>query len=246
MGLFIGQENLSLYDNLDWERSRDIFKTHDFVYPDYYISQDFHGIRGGYLNPIAPVTYDAVTGFAAPPNEIKQRQKAIATIRGEPQSILDLGCGTGSSTLILKQAFAQAKVTGLDISPYMLLMAEYKSQKAGLVVDWQQGLAEGTSFRGEQFDLISISFLFHETPVPIAQEILQESMRLLKPGGQVIILDGNQQKLRHADWLVKLFREPYSRLYARECVDNWLKDLGFKEVETNYVGWISQITTGFK
>lgn len=245
VGLLIGKENLSLYDNLDWEKSRDTFQTHDFTYPDYYISQDFHGIRGGYLNSIAPVTYDAVTRFAAPPDEIKLRQKAIATIKDRPQNILDLGCGTGSSTLMLKQAFPQARVVGLDISPYMLLMAEYKSQKAGLAIDWQQGLAEATNFEARKFDLISIAFLFHETPVHISQAILQESMRLLKPGGQVIVLDGNQQKLRHAYWLIKLFREPYSQVYAEESIDNWMKDLGFKEIENHYVGWISQITTGF-
>lgn len=244
--LLIGKENLSLYDTVDWEKSRDLFQTNNFTYPEYYTSQDFHGIRGGYLNAIAPVTYDAVTRFAAPPNELKLRQRAIATIKGQPQTILDLGCGTGSSTLILKQAFPHAKVTGLDISPYMLLMAEYKRKKAGLAINWQQGLAEVTSFDAGEFDLISISFLFHETPVSISQAILQESMRLLKPGGQIIVLDGNQQKLRRAHWLIKLFREPYSQVYAASSVDSWMEDLGFKEVKTNYVGWISQLTTGFK
>ena len=80
----------------------------------------------------------------------------------------------------------------------------------------------------------------------ISQAVLQECWRLLKPGGQIIILDGNQTRLRHSDWLIKLFREPYSQVYAAECVDTWLKDSGFKQVQTNYVGWISQITTGFK
>ena len=69
---------------------------------------------------------------------------------------------------------------------------------------------------------------------------------LLKPGGQIIILDGNQKRLRHSNWLIKLFREPYSQVYAAENIDTWMKDLGFKKVQTDYVGWISQITTGFK
>ncbi|MGB5710394.1 MAG: hypothetical protein WBM44_05740 [Waterburya sp.] len=60
IGLLIGKENLNLYDTVDWEKSSEFFETNDFVYPDYYISQDFHGIRGGYLNAIAPITYDAI------------------------------------------------------------------------------------------------------------------------------------------------------------------------------------------
>ncbi|MDJ0743040.1 MAG: class I SAM-dependent methyltransferase [Xenococcaceae cyanobacterium MO_167.B27] len=243
--IFIGKDNLRLYDTVDWKQGRDRFIASNCTYPEYYSTKDFHGIKGGYLNAIAPVTYDAVTRFAAPPNETKLRQYAIAKIQGQPQRILDLGCGTGSSTLKLKQAFPEAEVIGLDVSPYMLLMAEYKGKKANLAITWQQGLAEATSFNDGEFDLVTASFLFHETPTKISQEILHECLRLLKPKGQIIILDGNQKRLRHTDWLIKLFREPYSKAYAGEDLDVWLKIVGFKNIETQYVGWISQITTGF-
>ena len=147
---------------------------------------------------------------------------------------------------MLKQVFSDAEVTGLDLSPYMLVMAEYKGKKNDLAIDWQQGLAEATSFPDDEFDLISVAFLFHETPVHISQAILQEGLRLLKPGGQIVILDGNQQRLRHTDWLIRLFHEPYSQVYAAENIDNWMQSLGYEEVQTDYVGWISQLTTGFK
>ena len=244
--IFIGKDNLKLYDTLDWQQASDRFIPNDYQYPEYYSSKNFHGIKGGYLNAIAPVTYDAVAQFAAPPNETKLRQQAIATIQGKPQHILDLGCGTGSSTLMLKQTFPQAEVIGLDLSPYMLTMAKYKGKQANLNITWQQGLAEATNFTDEKFDLISIAFLFHETPVQISQAILQECQRLLKPGGQIIILDGNQLRLRHTNWLIKLFREPYSQVYAAESVDVWLKSAGFDKTQTKYVGWISQLSTGFK
>ena len=243
VGIFIGKDNLRLYETVNWQHDR--FVNPDCNYPKYYQSKDFHGIKGGYLNAIAPVTYDAVTRFAAPPNETKQRQLAIAAIEGKPQYILDLGCGTGSSTLILKQAFPQADVTGLDISPYMLAMAEYKAKQTDLAINWQQGLAEATKLADEQYDLISIAFLFHETPVEISQAVLRECHRLLKPGGQIIILDGNQTRLRHTNWLIKLFREPYSQAYATGSVDDWLVSAGFIQIKTKPVGWISQLSTGF-
>ena len=246
VGVFIGRDNLKLYDTVDWQQARDRFIELDYKHPEYYSSKNFHGIKGGYLNEIAPVTYDAVTKFAAPPNEDKLRHKAIALIENQPQNILDLGCGTGSSTIKLKQAFPQAKVIGLDISPYMLTMAEHKGKKANLDIDWQQGIAEATNFADNSFDAISIAFLFHETPVEISQAILQECQRLLQPGGQIVIVDGNQQRLRHTNWLIKLFREPYSQVYAAANVDDWLKDANFMQVKTQPVGWISQLTTCFK
>ncbi|GAB4533625.1 MAG: class I SAM-dependent methyltransferase [Pleurocapsa sp.] len=244
--IFVGKENLILYDTLDWEKEISLFSSCNFKYPEYYLGQDFHGIKGGYLNAIAPVTYDAVTRLAAPPNETKLRQSAIAKVTIKPQRFLDLGCGTGSSTILLKQAFPQAEVTGLDLSPYMLTMAQYKAKKANLTINWQQGLAESTNFTDCEFDLISVAFLFHETPVQISQAILQECLRLLKPGGQIIILDGAQKKLRHTNWLIKLFREPYSQVYAEGNVDCWLQNIGFKKIKTQNIGWISQLTVAFK
>ena len=162
--LLIGKDKLDLYENLDWEHESDRFRQPELVYPDYYRTQNFHGIKGGYLNAVAAVTYDAVTAFASPPSETRVRQELLCRIEGQPSKILDLGCGTGSSTLMLKQAFPHATVIGLDLSPHMLVMAQHKAQQAGLNIHWHHGLAEATNFTDSSFDLVSASFLFHEMP----------------------------------------------------------------------------------
>lgn len=242
----IGWDNEQLYHRLDWDREIDRFQQPDLIYPNYYISKNFHGIEGGYLNPIAPVTYDTVAAWASPPHETWIRQQLMNAIDGTPQRILDLGCGTGSGTLMLKRAFPNATVTGVDLSPYMLVMAESKADRAGLAIEWLHRLAEATTLPAESCDLITVSFLFHETPPAIARLILQECYRLLRSGGQILILDGNQQVLRHADWLIKLFREPYSQVYAAENVTDWVEKAGFTSVQTRYFGWIHQLTKGIK
>jgi ubiquinone/menaquinone biosynthesis C-methylase UbiE len=187
-----------------------------------------------------------VTAFASPPSETWIRQQLITAIKQKPTKILDLGCGTGSSTLMLKQAFPQATVIGIDLSPYMLVVAEKKAQQAGLNIQWHHGLAEQTGLEEASFDLVTASFLLHETPPEISQLILQEGFRLIKPGGQLIILDGNQKKLRHADWLIKTFKEPYSKVYAAGSVDDWMRAAFFAAVQTEHIGWISQVTHGNK
>ena len=244
--LLIGDNQLRWYETIDWDKECDCFRQADLIYPKYYSSQNFHGITGGYLNSVAAMTYDPVTAFATPPNETWIRKQLISAIKCQPTKILDLGCGTGSTTLMLKQAFGQALVIGLDLSPYMLVVADYKTKQAGLNIQWLHGLAENTGLEAADFDLVTACFLLHETPPQISQLILQECFRLLKPGGQLIILDGNQQRLRHATWLIKIFKEPYSQAYAAESVDNWMKLANFEAVQTKYVGWINQLTSGMK
>jgi ubiquinone/menaquinone biosynthesis C-methylase UbiE len=246
-GFLIDREALKeLSDSIDWEQECDRITDPNLVYPEYYSSQNFHGIARGYLNSGAAVTYDPVTKYALPPNEIWNREAVINAIGGNPRKILDLGCGTGSTTLMLKQAFPDAEVTGLDLSPYMLVMAQYKAQQAGLEINWKHGLAEATGFAGEEFDIVTASLLFHETPPEISQAIIQEAYRLLVTGGQIIILDGHQKTLRHTEWLTEIFEEPYIQDYAAGSLDAWLGAAGFGLVCTEDVWWTNQISTGVK
>ena len=54
------------------------------------------------LSPTNPVTKHAL-----PPNEDWNRETVIKAISGSPHKILDLGCGTGSTTLLVQKAFSQ-------------------------------------------------------------------------------------------------------------------------------------------
>jgi len=234
------------YESIDWEAESDRFSNPQLIYPDYYLTQNFHGIEGGYLNANAATTYDPITQYVLPPNETWVRQGLIDAIQGTPRRILDLGCGTGSTTLMLKQAFLQAEVIGTDLSPYMLFMADYKAKEAGLDIQWLHGNAEQTNFPDASFDLVTASLLFHETPPKIAHLILHECFRLLMPGGEVLILDGNQKTLRQVDWLTQIFEEPYIKDFAAGSVDAWMGAAGFEAVQTHELWWVHQVTRGMK
>jgi ubiquinone/menaquinone biosynthesis C-methylase UbiE len=230
----------------DWEKESDRFRRRDLTYPNYYHQQNFHGIEGGYLTADAAVTYDPVTQYALPPNEEWIRRELISRIRCKPGRILDLGCGTGSTTLLLKQAFPQAEVIGIDLSPYMLVVADEKAQKAGVSIQFRHAKAEQTDFPAASFDLVTASLLFHETPPAVSNAILQECFRLLKPGGEVLILDGNQFVLRQTEWLTEIFEEPYIKAYAMGSVDAWMGATGFRDIQTDDVWWVHQVTRGVK
>ncbi len=247
MRLAIDEEALKrLYEGIDWETAADRYRQPDLVYPEYYSSQNFHGIKGGYLNPSAAVSYDPITQYVLPPHETVVRQGLIDAVRVKPRRIIDLGCGTGSTTLMLKQAFPEAEVVGLDLSPYMLVVADMKAQKAGLKIQWLHSSAESVALPDASFDLVASSLLFHETPPAVSRAILRESFRLLKVGGQVAILDGNQKTLRQTEWLTDLFEEPYVKSYAAGSLDAWAGAAGFAAVQTHEHWWTNQVTQGVK
>jgi ubiquinone/menaquinone biosynthesis C-methylase UbiE len=244
--LIDGTEIRRTHDSIDWHQERARIEDPNLIYPAYYESQNFHGIEGGYLTIGAAASYDPITQYALPPNETWVRQSLIDAIRVKPSRILDLGCGTGSTTLMLKRAFPNAEVIGLDLSPYMLIAADRKAQEAKLTIQWKHGKAEQTRFPATSFDLVTASLLFHELPPAISQAVLQECFRLLKPSGEVLILDGNQKTLRHTDWLTNIFEEPYIQAYAQGSVDAWMGAAGFDAIQSEEFWFLHQVTRGVK
>ncbi|MBD2463248.1 class I SAM-dependent methyltransferase [Oscillatoria sp. FACHB-1407] len=234
------------YHSKDWTKECDRLTDPTVVYPDYYRSQNFHSIEGGYLTIGAAVSYDPITQYVLAPNEEWVRQSVIEHVQGKPRRILDLGCGTGSTTRLLKYAFPDAEVIGIDLSPYMLVVAEDKARDASLPIQFRHGNAESTGLPNASFDLVTASLLFHETPSEVSKQILQEAFRLLTVGGEVIILDGNQGVLRHTPWLMEIFEEPYIKDFAAGSVDAWMGSAGFGAVQTEMVWGIHQITRGVK
>jgi ubiquinone/menaquinone biosynthesis C-methylase UbiE len=100
-----------------------------------------------------------------------------------PNSILDVGCGTGT-LLFQLQAQTNATLAGLDISTQMLALAR---QKLGAAVDLRQGDSENLPWETHCFDLVCCTFSFHHYPQP--DRALAEMRRVLKPGGALLLAD---------------------------------------------------------
>ena len=246
-GQLIDREALLEFRNsIDWEAAIAAITNPQVTYPDYYQNSNFHGVKNGYLSIDAAVTYDPITQYVLPPNETWVRESLVKAIQGRPRRLLDLGCGTGTTTRLLKRQFSQAEVLGLDLSPQMLVVADHKARAESLDLTFHHGNAMTTGLPAASFDVVCATLLFHETPPAVAKTILQESWRVLSPGGQLLVLDGNQQTLRSVDWLNTIFEEPFIREYGQGNLDAWLGYAGFEAVRTQDVFWLNQLSTARK
>jgi SAM-dependent methyltransferase len=103
-----------------------------------------------------------------------------------PASIADLGCGTGTlSVLLASHGYA---VTGLDISERMLHLARAKAVSASAEVTFIQGDAGSPALEPGAFDVVlarHVLWVFED-----ADAVLDRWLALLRPGGRLVLVEG--------------------------------------------------------
>jgi SAM-dependent methyltransferase len=195
-----------------WQQDLEAIQNADLVYPDYYTTS-FHAYDEGNLGwlPAMEVEVAAQAVHARLWPDANARGDAmlrqsyhdvlVAELPAPPKQIVDLGCGVGMSTETLQALYPDAHLTGVDLSPYFLAMAQYREQRAHAIasvshaskqpITWCHAPAESTGLPGAAYDLVSVCLVFHELPQAAAQAVVQEARRLLRPGGHLAIMDMN-------------------------------------------------------
>ncbi|MEJ2131438.1 MAG: class I SAM-dependent methyltransferase [Gammaproteobacteria bacterium] len=103
--------------------------------------------------------------------------------------VLEIGCGTGNLTLLLKRMHADVEVVGLDPDPKALARARRKAERARLDVRLDQGFSQELPYPDASFDRVLSSFMFHHLDAPTKSATLREVRRVLVPGGSLHLLD---------------------------------------------------------
>jgi SAM-dependent methyltransferase len=110
---------------------------------------------------------------------VVERIKTFLSLTGLTEHALDVGCGTGLSSVALKEI--AASVVGADVSQEMIALAEKDDRVVYAVAD-----AVRLPFREEVFDLATLSSAFHWLD---RREFLREAARVLRPRGWLVVYD---------------------------------------------------------
>lgn len=145
-----------------------------------------------------------------------------------PLVIADLGAGEGTISQLMAQR--AKKVIAIDNSEKMVEFGSELAKKHGIRnLEYRLGELEDVPIRSATVDVAFLSQALHHARHP--ERALAEAWRILKPGGQIAILDLNRHHFEEA-------REIYADLwlgFTELEVERYLKGAGFRNVETAIV-----------
>ncbi|MFD1933313.1 MULTISPECIES: class I SAM-dependent methyltransferase [Nonomuraea] len=111
-------------------------------------------------------------------------------------TIVDVGCGTGSQAVLLHRLEPQARIIGVDPDPETLALARRKSDADATAPQWRLGMGDALiELLGPgSADTVVSSLVLHQCPLPMKRSILTSMHAVLRPGGKLVIADYGLQR----------------------------------------------------
>lgn len=223
----------------------------NFKYPEYFSTVEFHIQPGNYhADPLAGYIYHYGTKvfFTGRNNNDDVQRQFVTTLPtpkdGQVRKIIDIGGSVGQTATALKERFPQAEVFGTDISAAMVRYSHKRAIDLGLDVHFQQRAAEDLFGHADNSaDIVTAFIVFHEIPGHIAERVVKEAYRVLRPGGLFVIMDfknstsgdfANAPGAYFRDFDTNDNGEPYATAFVQSDFPGLLKRV-FPNVNVDFV-----------
>lgn len=180
--------------------------------------------------------YDLIAWIFLRGKERAFREKVadLAGIR-PAESVLDVGCGTGSLTVVAKKRVGHSgQVCGIDPASEMIAKAQKEAKKAGTEISFQTAVIERLPFPDGHFDVVLSSLMLHHLPKSAREQGAREIKRVLKANGRWLIVDfGGADQRRKG--ILGHFHFRHGHIKITDVID-LLKGAGFQVAESGAVG----------
>jgi ubiquinone/menaquinone biosynthesis C-methylase UbiE len=152
--------------------------------------------------------------------------------------VLDLACGTGTLTILIKNTQPQAEVVGIDGDAKILEIAKRKTKESGVEVQFDKGISFDLPYEDESFDRVVSSLFFHHLTRENKLKTLREVKRVLKSNGELHIADWGLPAnllLKGSSYLIQLLDGSETTVDSfNGLLPKLMVDAGFETVkETN-------------
>ncbi len=159
----------------------------------------------GMFNDIA-FRYDFLNRFLSAGIDTKWRSKAIKQLeKNKPGTLLDVATGTADMAIMASGMLKAEKIIGIDISDGMLEIGRKKIQKLGLqnTIELLNGDCETINFKNDSFEAVTVAFGVRN--FENLEKGLSEILRVLKPGGKLVVLEFSKPQSAVVKIMYKLY-----------------------------------------
>jgi ubiquinone/menaquinone biosynthesis C-methylase UbiE len=222
---------------------RDIPLVDKRRFPPYY-RRTFHWQTDGYFSEHSAEVYELGVELLFRGTADVMRRQIIPPITEYVRAVgdatqvklLDIGCGTGRTLHQIARSHPTMRLHGVDLSPAYIRYARKVLGDVGELTLAVEN-AEALPWADATFDIVTSVYMFHELPRNARRNVVREMLRVVKPGGLVVIEDSAQPS--ESPELAQVlhdfprdFHEPFYEDYLEDDLGRLLEEVGFVESVT--------------